>query len=66
MKKTQQVSCNGGKDSQSKHPLIYLKVTDKNQTVCPYCSKTFTLGKNKLSRKIYLEASESTRSVVEL
>ena len=60
MEKIHQVSCSGGKDSNSKHPLIYLKVTDKNQTICPYCSKTFKLGKKRYSDKseVYLEASE--------
>ncbi len=66
MKKIHQVSCNGGKDSNSKHPLVYLKITAKKQTTCPYCSKTFSLGKNKLSKKIYVEASESVSSTLGL
>lgn len=32
------VSCDGG-DGASKHPLIYLKLNEKGQAVCPYCGK---------------------------
>ena len=51
-----QISCSGGKDSQSKHPRVYLKLNNQTKTICPYCSKTFTIGKR--NNKYYIEALE--------
>jgi uncharacterized Zn-finger protein len=35
------VSCDGGVGPLG-HPLVYLRITDK-QVTCPYCSKLFVL-----------------------
>lgn len=56
MTKIKQISCSGGKDSHSKHPSVYLKLNEKKNTVCPYCSKTFSIGKR--NNKYYIEAHE--------
>ena len=58
MKKIIQVTCNGGASSGSKHPVIYLHLTAKKETICPYCSKQFSLGKKK-DKKPYVEACEA-------
>ena len=36
------LSCNG-LDGPSGHPKVYLDMGDKNQIICPYCSKLFIL-----------------------
>ena len=58
MKKIIQVACDGGISSESKHPLIYLHLDSAKRTSCPYCSKTFSLGKKK-GKKPYVEACET-------
>jgi uncharacterized Zn-finger protein len=40
------VSCDGS-SSQSNHPLIYLNMGEKDNVVCPYCSKYFTTKKQE-------------------
>jgi len=58
MIKTKQIACSGSKDSNSKHPLVYLKLNNKDGTICPYCSKKFTISKR--NNKNYIEALEIT------
>lgn len=62
MEKITQISCSGGNNSQSKHPLIYLKINDKTEVVCPYCSKKFLITKQK-NNKNYIQASDSINNV---
>lgn len=52
------ISCNGSSDSASKHPLIYLKINEKTDTICQYCSKKFVVTKQK-NNKTYIEISEA-------
>ncbi len=40
------ISCDGSQKS-SKHPKIYLFLSDKKDTICPYCGFKFTLDKKK-------------------
>ena len=37
------VGCNGG-DGPLGHPLVYLKIGDEGDVVCPYCSRRFVLA----------------------
>ena len=37
------VSCAGGIGS-SGHPNVYLNIGEKNQVICPYCSREFILN----------------------
>ena len=39
---TKEISCDGNGDD-SGHPLIYLNMGCNDQTVCPYCGRTFTV-----------------------
>jgi uncharacterized Zn-finger protein len=41
---SKKVSCDGS-SSQSSHPLVYLNMGEKDNVVCPYCSKYFTTKK---------------------
>lgn len=41
--KSRKVACNGG-DGPLGHPLVYLKIGDEGDVVCPYCSKRFVLA----------------------
>jgi len=45
---SKKISCDGGA-SDSKHPLIYLNMGDKDFVVCPYCSKNFSLNDSNKS-----------------
>jgi uncharacterized Zn-finger protein len=47
---TQVVSCDGNANG-SAHPLIYLAMGDKNEVVCPYCSRQFVLLDEQQARK---------------
>lgn len=39
MEKGQQISCQGGPDSEG-HPKVYLKINPTTHSaICPYCSK---------------------------
>lgn len=42
--KDKKVSCDGS-ENNSKHPLVYLNMGDKNEIVCPYCSCLFKYQK---------------------
>lgn len=47
---SKKVSCNGSKDANntaSGHPLVYLDMGKNDFVICPYCSKYFTINKNK-------------------
>jgi uncharacterized Zn-finger protein len=47
---SKKVSCSGIKDTNSNtsgHPLVYLNMGENDFVVCPYCSKYFTINKNK-------------------
>ena len=37
---SKKLSCNG-LDGPLGHPKVYLDMGDKNQIICPYCSKLF-------------------------
>ena len=37
-----QVCCDGGMGALG-HPLVYLKIGDSGDVVCPYCSRKFVL-----------------------
>ncbi len=37
--KTKEISCDGG--SVLGHPKIYLNLENKNEIICPYCSRKF-------------------------
>ena len=39
---SEKLSCNG-LDGPLGHPKVYLDMGDKNQIICPYCSKLFIL-----------------------
>ena len=39
---SKKLSCNG-LDGPLGHPKVYLDMGDKNQIICPYCSKLFIL-----------------------
>ena len=39
---SKKMSCNG-LDGPLGHPKVYLDMGDKNQIICPYCSKLFIL-----------------------
>jgi len=39
--KETRVSCKGTEDAG--HPIVYLELSKKGETVCPYCSKVFIL-----------------------
>jgi uncharacterized Zn-finger protein len=41
---SKKVSCDGTKGLSS-HPLVYLNMGEKDNIVCPYCSKYFTTKK---------------------
>ena len=41
---TTKVVCDGG-DVASKHPLVYLKINESGQVICPYCGKHFQENK---------------------
>lgn len=56
MIKIKQIACNGSQDSNSKHPSVYLKLHDTKETICPYCSKKFTISKR--NNKHYIEVLE--------
>ncbi len=43
---SKKVSCDGAKGA-STHPLIYLDMGKNDFVVCPYCSKFFTVKKQK-------------------
>jgi len=40
------ISCDGSQKS-SKHPRIYLFLSDKKDSICPYCGFKFSLDKKK-------------------
>ena len=40
---SKKLSCNG-LDGPLGHPKVYLDMGDKNQIICPYCSKLFILN----------------------
>ncbi len=40
---SRKVACNGGKAALG-HPLVYLKIGDEGDVVCPYCSRRFVLA----------------------
>ena len=40
---SRKVACNGGGGSLG-HPLVYLKIGDEGDVVCPYCSRQFVLA----------------------
>ena len=37
------VGCDGGGGPLG-HPLVYLKIGDEGEVVCPYCSRRFVLA----------------------
>jgi uncharacterized Zn-finger protein len=39
---TVKVGCDGGKGGLG-HPLVYLKIAESRETVCPYCSRLYRL-----------------------
>ena len=39
--KSKSFNCDGG---LSGHPNIYLKISDKEKAVCPYCGQVFVLN----------------------
>ena len=39
---SKKVSCDGGGGALG-HPKVYLEMGDKNEIVCPYCSKLFKI-----------------------
>ena len=41
--KTATVGCDGGGGALG-HPLVYLKIGDSREIVCPYCSRQFVLA----------------------
>jgi uncharacterized Zn-finger protein len=41
--KSKSVNCDGG---SSGHPNIYLKISEDEKAVCPYCSRVFMLNMN--------------------
>lgn len=41
--KTATVGCDGGGGALG-HPLVYLKIGDSREIVCPYCSRHFVLA----------------------
>ena len=53
--KDEKIHCTGGVDLDSKHPLIYLYINSKKPTICPYCSKKFTI--HERNNKKYIEAT---------
>jgi uncharacterized Zn-finger protein len=59
VEKEKTVSCAGGVEINSKHPLVYLSVNSKKETQCPYCSKRFIVRKGK---KTYVEALDNVKS----
>ena len=61
MENQHKVSCSGGNDSQSKHPLVYLTIEKDKAIKCPYCSKKFSVSKNK-DNKLYIEAHEMVKT----
>jgi uncharacterized Zn-finger protein len=63
-KTSMKVSCSGGTDSESKHPLIYLSIDSQSEKKCPYCSKIFAIKKMKNNSKNYIEASEAVSTKV--
>ncbi len=47
---SKKVSCDGSKqnaNNSSRHPLVYLNMGNNDFVICPYCSKYFTIEKNK-------------------
>ena len=40
--KSKKVICDGGGGALG-HPRVYLEMGDKNETLCPYCSKLFKI-----------------------
>lgn len=40
---TATVGCDGGGGALG-HPLVYLKIGDSREIVCPYCSRRFVLA----------------------
>ena len=40
---TPTVGCDGGGGDMG-HPMVYLKIGDKGEIVCPYCSRHFVLA----------------------
>ena len=40
--KSKKVICDGGGGTLG-HPRVYLEMGDKNEIVCPYCSKLFKI-----------------------
>ena len=43
--KTATVGCDGGGGALG-HPLVYLKIGDSREIVCPYCSRHFVLAED--------------------
>ncbi len=41
--KTATVGCDGGGGDLG-HPIVYLKIGDEGEIVCPYCSRDFLLA----------------------
>lgn len=39
---SRKVACNGG--GTLGHPLVYLRIGDEGDVVCPYCSRHFVLA----------------------
>jgi uncharacterized Zn-finger protein len=60
VEKEKTISCAGGVDLNSKHPLVYLSVDSKKETQCPYCSKKFIVRKR--NKKTYVEALDSIKT----
>jgi uncharacterized Zn-finger protein len=45
---SKKITCNGDNHKladASNHPLVYLNMGEKDNIVCPYCSKYFTIKK---------------------
>jgi uncharacterized Zn-finger protein len=60
MEKEKTISCAGGVDLNSKHPLVYLNVNSKKEIHCPYCSKKFIVRKR--NNKTYVEALDNVKA----
>ena len=41
--KTATVGCDGGGGALG-HPMVYLKIGDEGEIVCPYCSRHYVLS----------------------